>query len=252
MVIAAMKLRLLLVERKVMTNLDSILKSIDITVPTKVRLVKDMFFPSSHVWMWELNYKESWVPRNCCFWTVVLEKTLESLLDSKEMQPVHSKGNQSWILIGRTDAEAETLILSPHDVKNWLICKDPDAGKDWRWEEKGTTEGEMVGWHHRLNGHEFEQTLGVGDGQRGLACCDSWGHKESDTTEWLNWTELNFYVCNAYSSFITYKLKFSELLPVSETSYACGFTTNFISTLFLFHTVVYCFEHDHVFLISCY
>ena len=113
-------------------------------------------FSSSHVWMWEVDYKESWVPKNWCFWTVVLEKTLESPLDCKEIQPVHPKGNQFWIFIGRTDAEAEIPILWPPDVKNWLIWKDPDAGKDWRWEKKGTTEDEIVGWHHRLNGHEFE------------------------------------------------------------------------------------------------
>ena len=113
-------------------------------------------FSSSHVWMWELDYKESWAPENWCFWTVVLEKTLESPLDCKEIQPVHPKGDQSWIFIGRTDAEAETLILWPPDVKNWLIRKDPDAGKDLRREEKGLTEDEMVGWHHRLNGHVFE------------------------------------------------------------------------------------------------
>ena len=111
---------------------------------------------SSHVWMWELIYKESWVLKNWCFWTVVLEKTLESSLDCKDIQPVHPKGNQSWIFIGRTDAEAEAPLLWPHGVKNWLIWKDPDAGKDWRQEEKGKTEDEMVGWHHWLNGHEFE------------------------------------------------------------------------------------------------
>ena len=105
--------------------------------------------------MWELDYKESWAPKNWCFWTVVLEKTLESPLDCKEIQPVHPKGDQSWVFIGRTDVEAETPILWPPDVKNWLIGKDPDAGKDWRQEEKGMTEDEMVGWHHRLNGHEF-------------------------------------------------------------------------------------------------
>ena len=110
-------------------------------------------FSSSHVWMWELDYKESWVPKNWCFWTVVLEEILESPLDCKEIQPVHLKGNQSWILIGRTDAEAETPILRPCDVKNWIIGKDPDAAKDWKWEEKGTTEDEMVEWHHPLNGH---------------------------------------------------------------------------------------------------
>ena len=112
----------------------------------------------------------------------------ESPLDYKEIQPVHPKGNQSWIFIGRTDAEVETPILWPPDVKNWLIGKDPDAGKDWRQEEKGTTEDEMVGWHHRLDGHEFEQAPEVGDGQGSLACCSPWGHKELDTTEQLNWS----------------------------------------------------------------
>ena len=147
--------RHLLFGRKVMTNLDSMLKSRDITLPTKVYLVKAMVFPSSPIWVWEWDYKESWALKNCCFWTVVLEKTFESTLDCKEIQPVHPKGNQSWIFIGRTDAEAETPILWPPDVKNWLIWKDPDAGKDWRWEEKGTTD-QMVGWHHRHNGHEYE------------------------------------------------------------------------------------------------
>ena len=147
-------------------------------------------FSSSHVWMWELDCEESWAPKNWCFWTVVLEKTLDSPLDCKEIQPVHTKGNQSWVFIGRTDVEAETPILWPPDVKNWLIGKDPDAGKDWKWEEKGTTEDEMVGWHHWLNGQEFEQAPGVGAGQGGLACCSPWGHKESDMIEWLNWTDL--------------------------------------------------------------
>ena len=113
-------------------------------------------FSSSHVWMWESDYKESWALKNWCFWSVVLEKTLESPLDCKEIQPVHPKGNQSWIVFGKTDAEAETLILWPPDAKSWLIGKDPDAGKYWRQEEKWATEDEMVGWHHRLNGHEFE------------------------------------------------------------------------------------------------
>ena len=137
--------------------------------------------------MWELDYKERWAVKNWCFWTVVLEKTLEIPLDCKEIQPVHPKGNQSWIFIGRTDAEAETPIVWPPDAKNWVIGKDPDAGKDWRQEEKGTTENEMVGWHHWLDGHEFEQALGVGDDQGGLVCCSPWGLKELDTTEWLNW-----------------------------------------------------------------
>ena len=122
-------------------------------------------------------------------WTVVLEKTLESPLDCKEIQPVHPKGNQFWIFIGRTDVEAETPILWPLDAKSWLIWKDPDAGKDWRQEEKGTTEDEMAGWHHRLDGHESEQAPGVGDGQGSLECCSPWGRKELDMTERWNWTE---------------------------------------------------------------
>ena len=149
-------------------------------------------FYSSHVWMWELDYKESWALKNWCFWTVMLDKTLESPLDCKEIQPVHPKGDQSWVFIGRTDAEAETPILWPPDMNSWLIWKDPDAGKDWGQEEKGMTEDEMVGWHHWLDGRESEWTPGAGDRQGGLACCDSWGRKESDTTEWLNWTELNW------------------------------------------------------------
>ena len=133
----------------------------------------------------ELGYKESWALKNWCFWTVVL-KTLESPLDCKEIQPVTPKGNQSWIFIGRTDVEAETPILWPPDVKNWLTGKDPDARKDWRWEEKGTTEDEMVGWHHQLSGHEFEQASGVGDGQGGLPCRSPWVAK----TRLSDWTEL--------------------------------------------------------------
>ena len=147
-------------------------------------------FTSSHIWMWELDYKESWVPKNWCFWTVVLEKTLESPLDCKEIQPVHPNGNQSWIFIGRADAKAEAPILWPPDEKNWLTGKDPDAGEDWG-QEKGVTEDEMVGWHHRLHGHGFGRTPGVGYIQGGLVCCGSWGRNESDTTEWLNWTELS-------------------------------------------------------------
>ena len=168
-----------------LTNLDSILKSRDIA--EKGPSSQSYGFSSSHVWMWELDYKESWALKNWCFWTVVLEKTLESPLDCEEIKPVHPKGNQSWIFIGRTDAEAETPILWPPDVKNWLLGKDPDAGKDWR-QEKGTTEDEMVVWHHRLDGHEFEQALGVGNGQGSLARCSPWGCQESDMTEWLNWT----------------------------------------------------------------
>ena len=148
--------RRLLLGRKVMTNLDSIFKSRDITLPTKGPSSQGYDFSSGHVWMWELD-KESWVQKNWCFWTVVLEKTPKNPLDCKEIQPVNPKVNQSWIF---TDAEAETPILWSPDVKNWLIGKDPDAGKDWREEEKGTTEHEMVLWHHQRDGHEFEQTLG--------------------------------------------------------------------------------------------
>ena len=138
---------------------------------------------------------ESWTikkaeQKNWCFWTVVLEKTLESPLDSKEIQPVHSKGDQSWVFIGRTYVEVETPILWPPHATSWLTGKDPDAGKDWGQEEKGMTEDKMVGWHRWLNGHGFGWTLGVGDGQGGLACCSSWGRKESDMTEQLNWPEL--------------------------------------------------------------
>ena len=145
-------------------------------------------FSCGHVWMCELDCEESWVSKNWCFWIAVLERTLESPLDCKEIQPVHPKGDQSWVFIGRTDAEAETPILWPRHVKSWLIGKDPDAGRDWGQEEKGTTEDEMAGWHHWLDAHEFEWTPGVVDGQGGLACCDSWGHKELDTTEQRNWT----------------------------------------------------------------
>ena len=145
-------------------------------------------FPSGHVWMWELDYKESWAPKNWCFWTVVLEKMLESPLDCKEIQPVHPKRDQSWVFIGRTDVEAETPILWAPDAKSWLIGKDPDAGKDGGQEEKGMTEDEMVGWHHWLDGHGIGGTPEVDDGQGGLACCGSWGCKELDITEWLNWT----------------------------------------------------------------
>ena len=182
--------RCLLFGRKVMTNLGSILKSRRHYFANKCLSSQGYGYSSGHVWMWELNYKESWVLKNWCFWTVMLEKTLENPLDCKEIQPVHPRGNQSWIFIGRTDVEAKTPILWPPDAKNWLIGKVPDAGKDWR-REKGTMEDEMVGWHHRLNGHEFEWAPGVDDGQGSLACCSPWGRKDSDVTERLNWTELN-------------------------------------------------------------
>ena len=180
--------RCLLLGRIPMTNLDSILKSRDITLPTKAHLVKAMVFFSSHVWMWELDHKEGWVPKNwCSFWAVVLWKTLESPLDCKEIRPVNPTGNQSWLFIGMTDAEAEAPILWPPDVKNWLIWKDPDAGKKWRQKEKRMTEDEMVGWHHWLDGYEFEQDPGVGNGQASLVCCGPWSHRVEH--DWA--TELN-------------------------------------------------------------
>ena len=143
-------------------------------------------FSSGHVWMWELDYKESWAPKNTCFWIVVLEKTLENPLDCKDLQPVHSKGDQSWVFSGRTNVEAEALILWPPDVKSWLIGKDPDTRKDWWQGEKWMTEYEMVGLHHRHDDHGFGWAPGVGNGQGGLACCSSWGRKELGMTEWLN------------------------------------------------------------------
>ena len=171
-----------------MTNLDSILKSRDIPLPTKVRLVKAMVFPGVMYGCesWTVKKAECWRIDGFELWCW---RTLESPLDCREIQLVHPKGDQSWAFTGRTDVEAEALVLWPCDAKSWLIWKDPDAGKDWRQEEKGTTEDEIVGWHHWLNGHEFEQALGVGDGQGGLACCSPWGRKELDMTEQLNWTE---------------------------------------------------------------
>ena len=149
------------------------------------------------------------MPKNWCFWTAVLEKTLESPLDYKEIQPVHSEGDQPWDFFGRNDAKAETTVLWPPHVKSWLIGKDSDAGRDWGQEEKGTTEDEMTGWHHWLDGCESEWTPGVGDGQGGLACCDSWGRKESDTTERLNWTELNL---NQWSKLTSAEMRQIEVL----------------------------------------
>ena len=149
-------------------------------------------FSSSLVWMWELDYKESWAAKNWCFWTVLLKTTLESPLDSKEIQPVHPKGNQSWIFIGRIDAEAEAPILWPPDSKSWLIWKDPDAGKDRRQEEKGTIEDKVVGWHHQFNGHEFEQSLGDSEGQRRLVCCSPWGCRGSD--DWATEQQQQHYI----------------------------------------------------------
>ena len=187
MVTAAMKLKDAL-GGKAVINLDSILKSRDIYFQMRVRVVRAVVFP---VVMY--GY-ESWIIKKAEHWRIdAFElwcwRRLESPLDCKGIQPVNPKGNQFWIVIGRTDAEAETPILWPPDVKNWLIWKDPVAGKDWRQEEKGTTKDEMVGWHYRLNGHEFEQAPGVGDGQGGLVCCSPWGCKESDMTKRLNWTD---------------------------------------------------------------
>ena len=162
-----------------MTNLDSILKSRDITLSTKVHLVKAMVFPAVMYGCesWTIKKAECW-----CFWTMVLDITLESPLDCKEIQPVNPKGNQSRIVIGRIYAEAENPMLWPPDEKNWLTGKDPDARKGWRQEEKGMTEDEKVGWHHQLYGLEFEEALGAGDGQGSLACCGPWGCKESNMT----------------------------------------------------------------------
>ena len=156
--------------------------------------------------MQELDCEEGWALKNWCFWTVVLEKTLESPLDCKEIQPVHSEGDQPWDFFGKNDAKAETPVLWPPHAKSWLTGKDSDAGRNWGQEEKGTTEDEIAGWHHWLDGRESEWTPGVGDGQGGLACCDSWGRKESDTTERLNWTDLNWWhmMCNIFSySYLT-------------------------------------------------
>ena len=166
-------------------------------------------FSSGHVWMWELDCEESWVPKNWCFWSVVLEKTLKSPLDCKEIQLVHPKGDQPWVFFGRNDAKAETPVLWPPDVKSWLIGKDSDAGRDWVQEEKGTTEDEMSGWHQQLDRLEFEWTPGDGDGQGGLECCDSWGRKKSDTTEWLNWTKSKLFSC--LKSYITIQKVRKEL-----------------------------------------
>ena len=147
----------------------------------KVLCSQSYGFSSSHVWMSELDHKEGWTPKNWCFWVVVLKKTLENPMDCK-IKPVISKGNQPWIFFGRTGAEAEPPVLRPRDARSWLIGKDPDAGKDWGQEEKGTTEDEAVGWHHQFNRHEFEQTRGDSEGQGSLACCSPWGHKELDRT----------------------------------------------------------------------
>ena len=170
-----------------MTNLDSILKSRHYFAK-KGPSSRSYSFSSSHVWMWELDHYESWVQK-WCFWTVMLEKTLESPLDCKEIKPVNPLGNQSWIFTEGLMLKLKRQYFGHPYVKNWLIGKTPDVQKDWRQEEKGMTEDEMVGWHYRLNGHDFEQAPGVADGQGSLACCGSWGHKELDATERLNWID---------------------------------------------------------------
>ena len=204
MVNAAIKLRHLLLGRKAMTNLDSILKSRHYFAD-KGLSSQSYGFSSSHVWMWELDYKESWVLKNWCFWTMVLEKTLESPLDSKEIQPVHPKGNQTWKFIVRTDDEAATSILCPPDVKNWLTGKDSDAGKDW-WRDKRMTEDEMFGWHHQLHGHKFEHIPGVSDGQGNLVCCSPWVRRVGqDWTTALNWLSKYIPLCKC-ATFCSYNL----------------------------------------------
>ena len=182
-----------------MTNLDNILKSRDITLPTKVCLVKAMVFTVVMYVLWELDSKESWVPNNWCFWTVVWEKTLESPLDCKEIQPVHPKRDQSWVFIGRTNAEAETPILWPPHAKSWLIGKDSDAGRDWGQEEKGMTEDEMAGWHRWLDGLESQWTPGVGDGQGGLRFMGLQRVEHDWMTE-RNWTDTSQHPNRTYSS----------------------------------------------------
>ena len=173
------------------SSLISFYKAANAIMPTKVRLVKTMVFPVV-MYGCELNCEEGWVPKNWCFWSMVLEKTLDSPLDCKEIQPVHSKGDRSWDFFGRNDAKAETPVLWPLHAKSWLIGNDSDAGRDWGQEEKGMTEDEMAVWHHWLDGREFKWTPGVGDGQGGLVCSGSCSRKELDVIErlnWLNWTE---------------------------------------------------------------
>ena len=178
--------RHLLLERKAMANLDSVLKSRDITLPTKVHIIKAMVFPIVRYRCESWTKKKDWALKIWCLQTVVLEKTVESPLHNKEIKTVNPKGNQSWISIGRTDAENEAPKLWSPDVKSWIIGKDPDSGKDRKQEEKEMTEEEMVGWHHWLSGHELEQAVGDGEGQESLECCGLRDRKELDTTEWLN------------------------------------------------------------------
>ena len=213
----------LLLGRKAMTNLDSILKSRDITLPTKVHLVKAIVFPVVTYGCescMELDHKESWVPKNWCFLIVLLEKILESPLDCKEIQPVPPKGNQLWIFIRRTDAEAEAPILWPPDAKNWLIRKDPDAGKDWRQEEKGTTEDEMVGCHHWLDGLEFEQALGIGEGQGSLVCCSPWIAEWTQLSDWTVTTKCYIFYTLVFCSTLGAELTL-ECQLIEKSTFVC-------------------------------
>ena len=183
--------------------------------------------------MWELDCEEGWAPKNGGFWTVVLEKTFESPLDCKEIQPVHSEGDQPWDFFGRNDGKAETPVLWPPHVKRWLIGKDSDAGRDWGQEEKGTTEDEMAGWHHWLDGRESEWTPRVGDGQGGLACCDSWGRKESDTTERLIWSDLDLKKKKSvfFISYVGYKWPVEDQNHTAVTEFLFSGLTDHISRL---------------------
>ena len=183
-------------------------------------------FSSGRVWMWVLDYKGKLALKNWCFWTVVLEKRLESPLDHKEIQPIHPNGHESWMFIGRTDIKAETWILWPPDAKSWLIWKDPDAGRDWGQEDKRMTEDEMFGWHHWLDGHGFGWTPGVGDGQGGMVSCDSPRHKEPNMTEWLNWTELvleKLFDIGAQGSHLIFILEKAELMIVAHLLWTLTF-----------------------------
>ena len=185
--------------------------------------------------MWELDHKEYWVPKNWCSWTVVLEKTLESPLGCNEIKPVNPKENQSWTFIGRANADAEAPILWPLDANNWLTGKDPDAGKEWRQEEKGTTEDEMVGWHHWLKVHEFEQAPRVGDRLGSLACCSPWGRKELNMIEWLNWTtNYSIYIIchsNSHHSLMYYP-SFGLIYPLNLGTYLISLFEMFFNSMF--------------------
>ena len=205
----------LLLWRKVMTNLNSISKSRDIT--DKVHLVKAMVFPGAMCGCENWTNKKGWTLKNWCFWAMVLEKTLESPLGCKDTQPVNPKRNQSWIFIGRTEAEAEAPILWRSDVKSWLVRKAPDTGKDWRQLEKGKTEGKMVGWHYWLNGHDFEQVLRDGEGQGSLAYCTPRVHKKSDMTEWLNNNRIikSYKICNTCVHIFLFLIKNLSIINIS-------------------------------------